>query len=515
MRNIIQVFLCAIGIPYTKQFSEELFEGHPNKNNMLGLSQMLKVYGMDMIGVRFTEKEDVELPIPCIVHINGGFVVATKLAGNKISYLWNDNSVTKEFSEFCQIWTGHALIVRNQDFTNAVEPNYKSNKRRENLRLLLKYVLAFSSALILVAGFITFGSIRSVPQDIDFVFSAIGLMLCIILIQKQLFKTSKWGDKMCSFFHQTDCNNVLHTQYGKIGMLTWSEVGTGYFLARFICLSFFPDADFSLFVINLCAMTYFIWSIWIQAILLKKFCTLCLFVQIVIWSIGVSNLYAVYKGDITVSRSVFPFILSGSIILLTILCVHCFLKMHSYTKELQDVKWKLRSFKSDMKIFEYKLKQGIKIDDGTCQSGILFGNESARWQITILSNPHCNPCARMHERVEHLLEKYGDLICVRYVFTSFSEELEASARFLISIYLQLGIEAARVVYKNWYTNGKYRFKDYIKSFDLDYDSEQVLMEEKKHKEWKNKTGLLATPTVIINGYELPEDYTLEDIIFII
>lgn len=60
-----------------------MFEGHPNKNNMLGLSQMLKVYGMDMIGVRFlTEKEDVELPIPCIVHINGEFVVATKLAGN-------------------------------------------------------------------------------------------------------------------------------------------------------------------------------------------------------------------------------------------------------------------------------------------------------------------------------------------------------------------------------------------------------------------------------------------------
>lgn len=515
MRNIIQNFLYSSGIPYTKQFSEKIFEEHPNKNNMLGLSQMLKVYGLDMIGVKFEDKENAELPIPCILHINGGFVVATKLESDKISYLWNDNPITKEVSEFCQIWTGHALIAKDQDLSKVIEPDYSKNKRKETLSLSLMYILAFGSALALITGFVASGFMRCIPQVIDYVFSVVGLILSVLLMQKQLFNASRWGDKVCSFFHQTDCNNVLYTQYGKIGTLTWSEIGTGYFLSRLICLSFLTGTYFSLVVIGWCAMAYLFWSLWIQAFVLRKYCILCILVQVAVWIIGLSEIYVVSIGIIPINKSAFPFILSGGLIMIAVFGVHCFSKLQIYNKELQEVKWKLRSFKSDIEIFEYKLKQGTRVDDRNCKSDIVFGNEEAKWQITILSNPHCNPCARMHERVESLLEKYDDSICVRYVFASFTEELEKSARFLISAYFHFGKDKSRIIFKNWYSKGKSYSKEYIGSFDLPLETTQILAEERTHNEWKALTGFTATPTIIVNGYELPDDYDIEDVIDIV
>lgn len=512
MSNILQDFLKASRIRHTKIFSEKLFLEHPNKNNMLGLSQMLKVYGLDMVGVRFVDKENAKLPTPCILHISGGFVVATKLETGMISYIWNDNPVTKEVSDFCQIWTGHALMAKDQDFAKAAEPDYRKNKRRETLILLQKYVIAIGSVAVLIKGFTASGSFLSIPLEIDFAFSVVGLILSILLMQKQLFQTSRWGDKVCSFFHQIDCNNVLHTQYGKIGNMTWSEIGTGYFFARLVCISLLPETYFSLSVFGWCAMAYLIWSLWIQAIVLGKYCTLCILVQVSAWIIGLADVYAVSNGMIPFNKAVFPFILSGGLILIAVSGVHWFSKIHFYTKELQEAKWKLRSFKSDFEIFEYKLKQGTRVDDRDCKSDIIFGNEEARWQITILSNPHCNPCAKMHESVERILEMYSNSVCIRYVFSSFSEEKKQSARFLISVYNQFGKETARIIYNNWYAKGKSMSKEYIMSFDLDMESDFVLSEEKKHNEWRTINGFSATPTLVVNGYKMPDDYEIEDLI---
>lgn len=36
-------------------------------------------------------------------------------------------------------------------------------------------------------------------------------------------------------------------------------------------------------------------------------------------------------------------------------------------------------------------------------SRILLGNKNSETRITILSNPHCNPCAQMHKRVDTLI----------------------------------------------------------------------------------------------------------------
>ena len=48
------------------------------------------------------------------------------------------------------------------------------------------------------------------------------------------------------------------------------------------------------------------------------------------------------------------------------------------------------------------------------------------------------------------------------------------------------------------------------TFDYDLESVEVNRELSKHKEWQFENRLTATPTVLINGYQLPDSYKIED-----
>jgi protein-disulfide isomerase len=43
------------------------------------------------------------------------------------------------------------------------------------------------------------------------------------------------------------------------------------------------------------------------------------------------------------------------------------------------------------------------------------------------------------------------------------------------------------------------------------ENAEVEAEFQKHEAWKEKTKLRATPTILINGYQLPEHYKIEDL----
>ena len=136
-------------------------------------------------------------------------------------------------------------------------------------------------------------------------------------------------------------------------------------------------------------------------------------------------------------------------------------------------------------------------------------------RITILSNPHCNPCAKMHKRVESLLKDHGDKLCVQYIFTSFNEELEESNRFLIASYLQQDTQTAQTVFQQWFDGEKDNAKDYISTITLDLFIKETEMEMKRHRQWRNRAGITATPTILVNGYLLPDGYEIEDLPFLI
>ena len=46
---------------------------------------------------------------------------------------------------------------------------------------------------------------------------------------------------------------------------------------------------------------------------------------------------------------------------------------------------------------------------------------------------------------------------------------------------------------------------------LDMENPEIEIEFQKHELWREKSQLRATPTVPVNGYQLPENYRIEDL----
>jgi protein-disulfide isomerase len=67
------------------------------------------------------------------------------------------------------------------------------------------------------------------------------------------------------------------------------------------------------------------------------------------------------------------------------------------------------------------------------------------------------------------------------------------------------------IFSDWFEKGKPLRETFFKNLQLNMDNPAIATEFKKHEAWKEKTKLRATPTILVNGYQLPENYKIEDL----
>ena len=67
------------------------------------------------------------------------------------------------------------------------------------------------------------------------------------------------------------------------------------------------------------------------------------------------------------------------------------------------------------------------------------------------------------------------------------------------------------IFSDWFEKGKDLRDDFFKDMNLGMDDPAIEIEFQKHEAWREKNQLRATPTVLVNGYQLPENYKIEDL----
>ena len=117
----------------------------------------------------------------------------------------------------------------------------------------------------------------------------------------------------------------------------------------------------------------------------------------------------------------------------------------------------------------------------------------------------------MHKRVEELLQKTQNNIGVQYFLSSFKEEWNTTNKYLIAACLVDESDSILQIVSDWFDEGKTLRDGYFKDWGLDIEAPGVEAEFQKHEAWKKKSQIRATPTVLVNGYKLPEMYKMEDL----
>jgi protein-disulfide isomerase len=511
--NVFTSALEMLNVRHTSGFSDRYFNEHPHKYNLFGISQMLSDYGVENVGTRIASKQqdlfDIELPF--IAHSGGDFVVVSKIDKDKVQYIWNGKSMSVPVASFLQSWTGVVLLAESSP--DSIEPNYREHRKRELLDWSQKGLLLGAVGLILLFAYVQARLFQDLGINLLLAVNLIGVYIGYLLVLKQLNIHSKYADKICSLFNQRDCNNVLESEAAKLwGVFGWSEIGLGYFVANVLMIAFLPHLICFMAVINIVILPYSFWSIWYQKIKAKQWCPLCLIVQVLLWGIFVLDLVFGYVRVPELDRvDMGNLLITSCIYSILMLSINLLTPKLSAGNRMEQLQQEINSIKADENVFKTLLQQQPYYEVNKTDSQILFGNPNAKLVITILTNPFCNPCSKMHRRVEQFLRDTKGKICMQYVFSSFSPDLDFANKYLIAARFEEDESAFLQIIGDWFEKGKALKEDFFKELQLEIDNPAIEDEFDKHEAWKVKTQLRATPTILVNGYRLPGNYKLEDL----
>lgn len=69
LTNILDTFLNLTKVSHTKTYSYQYFHEHPHKYNLYGLSSMLTDYGIENLGLKLANKDEIySIDCPFIAH---------------------------------------------------------------------------------------------------------------------------------------------------------------------------------------------------------------------------------------------------------------------------------------------------------------------------------------------------------------------------------------------------------------------------------------------------------------
>lgn len=502
--NILTSILSLLNVRYTNKYANSYFNEHPHKYDLFGLSKMLNHYGVYNKGIKVTHKEDIHyLEAPFIAHIGSDFVTVKKITERMICYYWRQNELSVSIKDFLDIWSGVVLVVEADEAS--AEPDYQKHKKEELAMSIPRVLLALSAIVLIGIGCYQNQIIQHWELSVLLTLNLLGVFIGSLLVQKQIHIHSSMADKICSLFSSSDCNNVLDSPAAKfLGIIGWSELGLSYFLSNVFLILFVPEFLPYQALLNILGLIYSFWSIWYQKYRAKAWCPLCLMVQLLFWFLFLTSSLA---GFIRVPDFTILEILSIALIYgVPFLLIHLLLPNQIASKKLIEVTQQFNSLKANDKVFSGLLKDQTFYPIDVEFPTIIFGDPNAKHTITIFSNPHCGPCARMHGKMEKLLEDTNNQFRIQYILSSFENSLDSSCEFFLYVNRKYSVKERNRIYNEWFKGGKYNKEEFFKSYSFVSETNSVSKEYQRHLDWKKQTKLRATPTILFDGYELPDMY---------
>lgn len=507
--NLLIQILSSISVKHTEEFTIEYYESHPNKDNLLGISQILDTYKVENIGVNIPRTIEAisELECPFLAYVDNYFVIVTNITDKKVSYIFNDYDICIPIENFLKIWSGDALLFIKTDAS--IEPEYTKHLKETIVKKILFYLAILSVAYICGLSLYQHWYNYTYDTILHLLINITGIILCVPLLRAQINKFDKFTQKACTLLSKkSKCNTVTNSPASSFFGISLSSIGLAYFVINFLSLILNPKVLSTLSVFNSLILPFTIWSIWYQIKRVKEFCSLCIGVQFIIWTIFILDIINCNFKELNILN----FISICCTYFIGVLGVHIYSQYIIKKKETIQYNYQIHSIKSKFSVFNSLLQEQPKYPIST-DLGLLVGNKASSNIITIISNPHCDPCSRLHSTIKNLLNNNGKYQ-IQFLLTSFNKELEESCHLWIAMHQTNTPEAFIEFMDDWYNYGRYNYKEYYQKYATLIKNRQVYEKYNQQKEWLTKNLITKTPTILFNGYILPEQYELKDLIHI-
>ena len=537
-QSILHSLLSHLNVPFTDIHLKEMIKHHPNSGNLLGISDILYQYNVSNISLKVDHNDLSKLEPPFLVQIklkpSNQFAVVTNIGYGDVEYV-NEKGKTLKLlkEEFLKLWTGIVLLTETDE--KSIEDDLVINQRKQffaHLRLPFVITVLLSLITWVMCSNLTSGPISPINYSILTLLYIIGTITSILLLIQTIDKDNPLVNKICALANtNSHCNDVLESPAAKLlGIISWSEVGFVFFAGNLLCLLFVPQVKDLMFWVNVFALPYTVWSVYYQWKIAKQWCVFCLSIQVLLWLSFITLLTSgISVNPLNLANIPFYYLLQFvayfALPIIGLWFVIPFIrKAHLLSPAIQE----LNKIKANGDIFEAVLKTQKRVEIDENVKGIYFGNPEAPFVITMVTNPLCGPCARMHHKLEALLIQYNDFLRLNIIYAvsnyrtedsettkQFAENRNQAIGALTGIYQKYGIENTMPIYEEWYAGAKNDIDGFIRKYQLDASSSKVNEIMSFHNKWCQTVNIEATPTIFVNGYKLPESYKVEDLKYFI
>lgn len=502
--TVLSILLEELNVKHSITYLNYLFTTNPNRNNLYGLISMASHYGITMRGVKIIETSALpKIKTPFVGVLKDSFCVVTSLCNNRIKYRIDNQHIEESIPSFEQKFSGQVAIVVSSH--NANEPNLFDNRLNDFQKVFIPLLFFMSVSTLLTSSVISCARINT-RWLIYALCNCFGLLVSSFLFEKQCSGRSKIGDKICSIMSSSSCSHVTPTLFERILGIRWESIGIGYFVSNTI-LETLLAGSFNLLLTNILLIPYSIWALFYQGTNKSGPCLLCIIVQICLLIMGICSFSEI--KHIQESLIDWKYIAATSLYAIFVLGAHLYLKWKSKTNESLECNSSFRDIKYN-KIVSNALLPKQKHVETSIASSILFNNPNSNHIVTIVSNPFCKPCAEAHRIIESMIIR-GLNITVQYVFTSSDKNTKKASEFLANIYLSLSTDDSRSIFSKWFNEDNHR-KQLIEKYSSTLTNAQAsALEINRQAEWINYNKIKTTPSIFIDGYNLPDYYGVEDI----
>lgn len=516
---VVVLLLKALNVKVSSSTVDDNLQDHPEYPSLLAINDCLTDWHVPNQAYQISKEEydPTDLEYPFIAHskMNGGyFMLVHSIADGKVNYSDDkkQNASLPE-EEFLKLWSGVALHATANSKSGEADYGTKS--------LLQTFNTLKIPALLLVILAMVLSTINYQTIDLSFglllFFKIAGIAVSVLLLMHSIDANNPLVQNLCSLGSKNNCNAILKSDAAKVtSWLSWSEVGFFYFTGSFLTLLISP-ASFPLVVwLNVLALPYTIYSIGYQY-KHDNWCVLCCTVQAILWLEFLTNMLNLANFEISESNLQFQYILPLAICFLLPILTWSLLKpLLLKTAQFKPLKQQLKNFKYNSDLFNQVLTNQARYSVPDDLMPIILGNPNAETTITMVSNPFCGPCAKAHETLDQWLSVRDD-IKLKIIFTASADDNDQRtkvSRHVTALSLLNDASLLENALNDWYKQGSKKYETWAAQYPVTINTDMNQVTEKQ-KAWCDLTEIAFTPTILVNGYKLPEPYRLEDIKYLL
>lgn len=511
------VFLRLLGVKVNSSTVNETLQNHPDWPSLLCISDALQKWNIPNAAGKIRAEEIDQLPVPfiaCTHDAENPVAVVTHVSEVQINYYSyrRAKSISADKAQFFKKWDGVYLIA--EPHKESGEKNYNKVRQSSVLKAAVPLTL-----LILVACFSFYG-LNSMFKDniniaiiVQYLVYMVGIVVSSLLLWYEVDRNNPLLKKVCTGISKGSCETILTGSQAKLlSWLSWSEVGFFYFTGSLLALLFVPGAINILAWLSVLAMPYIIFSLYYQWRVAKHWCVLCLAVQALLLTGGVNSLAnGIIQKPFTASIGEFLKIVS------------CFLlpalswfAIKPYLLQLQQAVTTKREYlriKFNTEIFDALLKKQKPITMPVANMGINIGKAGATHTLIKVCNPYCGPCAKAHPKIEKLLEDNDDLQ-VKILFTATDDDnniMSKPVKHLLAIAEKGDEQLTKKALDEWYLAEKKDYDVFAAKYPMNGELQVQGEKLTAMSKWCKEMNVVATPTFFLDGNEMPDAYSIEDL----